>query len=580
MARYFRCTIHWSASVLLMLGMMMGMSAARASDISPTFSVDRLKRDTRILSSDAYEGRAPLSAGEDKAIAYISWAMHEAGLKPGAHGSFLQPVPLVQTETLASPTPRFEVTGNAKAVAFSYGKDVTLNTRRNLSQVTLAGTDVVFVGYGIHAPEHHWNDYEGVDVHGKTVLILVNDPDWQNPLGVGAFGGAAMTYYGRWTYKYEEAARQGAAAAIIVHSDASAGYPFSVLTSSLSGPRVSLDHTNEPLLVEAWITHAGAEKLMALAGENLDQLTKAAGTPGFRARPLGIAAKFDFKVNARTGMSNNVVGVLPGKSHPNEYVLYTAHWDHLGHCRPDDTGDDICNGAIDNASGVAGLLELARAFHRRGSAGRSVIFMATTGEEYGLLGSQYYATHPIYPLADTVADIDIDPLSYMLGATKDISLVADQTELARIVREAATAQGRIVTPDTLPEAGMRYRSDTLSFSRAGLPVVLLGNGIDVIGKPPGWGSKKLDDYVTHRYHQPSDAYDPQWDWSGAVQDLGLYFGIGLRLANGRDWPNWFVNDEFRVARDAVLKATCAEEVNEKSARLSTGASSVSRCISP
>jgi Zn-dependent M28 family amino/carboxypeptidase len=446
--------------------------------------------------------------------------------------------------------------------------------------VTLAGTDVVFVGYGVDAPERHWNDYQGVDVRGKTVLILVNDPDWQNPLGVGAFGGAAMTYYGRWTYKYEEAARHGAAAAIIVHGDAAAGYPFSVLTSSLSGTRVSLDHTNEPLLVEAWITHAGAEKLVALAGESLDQLTKAAGTPGFRGRPLGLAAKFDFKVNARAGLSNNLVGVLSGKTHPDEYVLYTAHWDHLGRCRPDDTGDDICNGAIDNASGVAGLLELARAFHRKGATGRSVIFMATTGEEYGLLGSQYYAAHPVYPLADTVADIDIDPLSYMLGATKDISLVADQTELAGIVREAAAAQGRTVTPDTLPEAGMRYRSDTLSFSRAGLPVVVLGNGIDVIGKPPGWGSRKLDDYVTHRYHQPSDAYDPQWDWSGAVQDMGLYFAIGQRLANGRDWPNWFVNDEFRMARDAVLKAACAQEADEKSARLSTASSSDSRCRSP
>jgi len=430
-----------------------------------------------------------------------------------------------------------------------------------------------FVGQwlGIHAPERHWDDYEGVDVRGKTVLILVNDPDWQNPLGVGAFGGAAMTYYGRWTYKYEEAARQGAAAAIIVHSDAAAGYPFSVLTSSLSGPRVSLDHSNEPLLVEAWITRVGAEKLVALAGERLDSLTKAAGTPGFRARSLGIAAKFDFKVNARTGMSNNVVGVLPGKAHPDEYVLYTAHWDHLGRCRPDDKGDDICNGAIDNASGVAGLLELARAFHRKGGADRSVIFMATTGEEYGLLGSQYYATHPLYPLAHTVADIDIDPLSYMLGATRDISLVADQTELARTVREAAAAQGRTVTPDTLPEAGMRYRSDTLSFSRAGLPVVVLGNGIDVIGKPPGWGSRQLDDYVTHRYHQPSDAYDPHWDWSGAVQDLDLYFGIGLRLAEGRDWPNWFANDEFRAARDAVLKAACSD---------ATSASGPSRCSSP
>jgi len=295
MARDYRCTTHRNAGVLLMMGMLIGMSAACASDASPSFSVDQLKRDTRILSSDAFEGRAPLSAGEDKAIAYIGAAMHAAGLKPGAHGSFLQAVPLVQTETLADPTPRFEVTGNARTVAFSYGKDITLNTRRNLSRVALPGTDVLFVGYGIHAPERHWDDYEGVDVRGKTVLILVNDPDWQNPLGVGAFGGAAMTYYGRWTYKYEEAARQGAAAAIIVHSDAAAGYPFSVLTSSLSGPRVALDHSNEPLLVEAWITHAGAEKLVALAGERLDSLTKGCRDTGLQGAFAGDRGEVRFQ---------------------------------------------------------------------------------------------------------------------------------------------------------------------------------------------------------------------------------------------------------------------------------------------
>lgn len=551
----------WKAGLLVMAaGWLVVLGAAKAAGAAPAFSVENLKHDTQVLSSDAFEGRGPLSVGEDKTVAYVAAAMKRVGLEAGADGSYLQAVPLLQTETLTSPAPRLQVVGRSGSLDFAYGRDVTLNTRRNTTQIDLRGSQVIFVGYGVNAPEHHWNDYEGTDVRGKTVLILVNDPDWRSPRGHGAFGGAAMTYYGRWMYKYEEAVRQGAAAAIIIHSDASAGYPFSVLTSSLSGARVSLDRADGGaglLAVEAWMTHAAAERLVGLVGQNLEQLEKAAAKPGFKARPVGLTANIAFKVGSRHGVSKNVLGLLPGKRHPDEYVLYTAHWDHLGHCPPDQSGDGICNGAIDNASGVAGLLELARAFKHAKATSRSILFMATTGEEYGLLGSEYYATHPVYPLARTVADIDMDPLSYMSGRTRDISLVADQTELAGVVRRVAATQGRVVTPDSEPEAGMRYRSDTLSFSRAGLPVVVLGGGIDVIGKPPGWGRAKLADYDEHNYHQPSDTYDPHWDWSGAVQDLALYFGIGAQLANGRTWPNWYHNDEFRAARDAVLVAGCA-----------------------
>jgi Zn-dependent M28 family amino/carboxypeptidase len=463
---------------------------------------------------------------------------------------------MLQVETLKSPAPKIEIAGHFGSLSFTYQRDVTLNTRRSTSEVDLRASEVVFVGYGVNAPERRWNDYAGVDVHGKTVLILINDPDWRNPLGQGPFGGAAMTYYGRWMYKYEEAARQGAAAAVIIHTDAAAGYPFSVLTSSLGGARVSLDRPGGDAglpAVEAWITHSAAKHLIESAGRDLDELERAAATPGFVAQPLGVTANFSFKVKSVRGISRNVVGLLPGKRRAGEYVLYTAHWDHLGHCPRDQSGDDICNGAIDNATGVAGLLELAREFRRTGSTGRSIIFVATTGEEYGLLGSEYYAGHPVFPLAKTVAEIDLDPLSFMLGRTRDISLVADQTELAGIVRQVAASQGRVVTPDSAPERGNRYRSDTLSFARAGVPVVLLGNGIDVIGKPPGWGEQTLAAYYNHHYHQPSDSYDPHWDWSGALQDMALYFGIGQRLANGTSWPNWYANDEFRAVRDAVFR---------------------------
>jgi Zn-dependent M28 family amino/carboxypeptidase len=526
------------------------VSPAAASE---SFSLQHLEHDTQILSSDAFEGRAPLTPGEDKAVTYIARAMQQIGLEPGAGSSYLQAVPMVQTETLRTPAPRFTVTGPGGSTSFTYRRDVTLNTDRDTPEVDFESSDVVFVGYGIDAPEHHWNDYAGVDARGKTVIILVNDPDWRNPVGKGEFGGAAMTHYGRWDYKLKEAARHGAAAAVIVHSDAAAGYPFSVVSSSLGAARDSLDRP-APLVVESWITHSAAEKLFRAAGRNLEQLETVASTPGFTAIPLNLKASFDFRVRSQRGVSRNVIGILPGKTRPHEYVIYTAHWDHLGRCPPDKSGDDICNGAIDNASGVAGLLELARAFRRYGPTDRSIVFISTTGEEQGLLGSEYYATHPSYPPAKTVAEIDMDPLNLMIGATRDISLVADQTELADIVRRVAASQHRIVTPDSAPEQGNRYRSDTLSFARAGVPVVLVSGGLDVIGKPKGWGQRASDLYNELHYHQPSDAYNPNWDWSGALQDLHFFYRVGDQLARGNSWPNWYPNDEFRGARDAVLKA--------------------------
>ncbi|HZT03523.1 MAG TPA: M28 family peptidase [Steroidobacteraceae bacterium] len=533
------------------------VALASTAAAAESFSLQHLRRDTRILSSDAFEGRAPLTPGEDKTVSYIVHAMKQIGLEPGVGNSYLQPVPMVQTETLRRPEPQFTMTGPSGSARFVYQRDITLNTERDTPDIDLRSAAVVFVGYGIDAPEHHWNDYAGVDVRGKTVIILVNDPDWRNPAGKGEFGGAAMTHYGRWDYKFEEAARQGAAAALVIHSDAAAGYPFSIVSSSTGAARDSLDRPGSSV-VESWITHSAAERLFRAAGQNLDRLEESASKPGFKAIPLDVKASIHFEVRSKRGLSKNVIGVLPGKSRPNEYVIYTAHWDHLGRCPPDRSGDDICNGAIDNASGVAGLLELARAFRRYGPTDRSIVFISTTGEEQGLLGSEYYATHPVYPLAKTVAEIDLDPLNLMIGATRDISLVADQTELAAIVRRVAASQHRVVTPDSAPEQGNRYRSDTLSFARAGVPVVLVSGGLDVIGKPRGWGQHAFDVYNELHYHQPSDSYDPNWDWSGALQDLQFFYRVGDRLARGTGWPNWYPNDEFRAARDAVLQAARAD----------------------
>jgi Zn-dependent M28 family amino/carboxypeptidase len=527
-------------------------TSAEAED----FSLRRLQSDTQILSSDAFEGRAPLTPGEQKAVAFIASTMREIGLRPGAGNSFLQPVPIIRTRTLTDPVPHFSVVGSSGRAEFKYQQEVTLNTGLGTSSVELLRSPIVFVGFGITAPERGWDDYAGVDVRGKTVLILVNDPDWRNAASKGPFGGKAMTYYGRYDYKFEEAARQGAAAAILIHSDASAGYPFSVPASSLAAATAALDSSDRSssgLLVQSWIAHGAAATLVGLGGTSLDDLETAAAAPGFRARELDVRANISFKVRSTRGVSNNVIGLLPGTERPDEYLLYTAHWDHLGRCPPDSIGDDICNGAIDNAVGVAGLLELARAF-RREPPKRSILFLATTGEEQGFLGSRHYVENPIYPLAKTVAQIDMDPLNFMLGATRDISLIADQTELAETVRRVAASQNRTVTPDTAPEQGNRYRSDTLSFSRAGVPVVLVGVGSDVIGKPRGWGQQQLDRYYELHYHQPSDAYDPKWDWTGALQDLEFFYRVGDRLAETRAWPNWYPHDEFRRARDAVLAA--------------------------
>ena len=516
--------------------------------------IARLKRDTKLLSSDELGGRAPLTHGEEKTTRFIEAEMRSAGLFPGAGTSFVQPVPLLQLETLRSPTPRFEVTGPPGTVKLEYGRDLTLNARRQASQVSLDNSELVFVGYGISAIDKDWDDYAGVDVRGKTVLILINDPDWKETSRKGRFEGSAMTYYGRWMYKYEEAARHGAAAAVIIHQDESAGYPFKVLTSSLAGARFSLDKGNtQKLAAEAWITRGAAQKVLALAGWTFADLERKASMPGFRAIPLGLSTSIHFRVASNKGVSKNVLGIVPGKRRPREYVLYTAHWDHLGRCPADKTGDDICNGAIDNATGVAGLLELARAYRRGPPPERSIVFLATTGEEYGLLGSEYYATHPVYPLARTVAEIDIDPLSFMLGRTRDVSMIADQTELTATVRDVAAKQRRIVTPDPAPELGSRYRSDTLSFARAGVPIIYMQGGIDVRDRPPGTGRAALGRYFEHDYHQPSDEYHEEWDWSGALEDLDLYYRVGRDLADRTDWPNWFAKDEFRGARDQVLE---------------------------
>ena len=509
--------------------------------------VMQLKRDTEILSSDEYEGREPGTPGEDKTVRYLSERMAAAGLKPGANGGWFQDVPLV-TITADGKAADLKVGGTT----YKYNDDVVLWTKRQVPSVSLSNSDLVFVGYGVNAPERNWNDYAGVDVKGKTVVILVNDPDWQNKPGEGAFEGRAMTYYGRWTYKYEEAARQGAAGAIIIHDTEPAAYGWATVTSSWTGPQIDMDRADkgaDRVAVEGWITKEAAAKLFGAAGQDLGQLVEAAKRPGFKAVPLKAKASASFGNEIRRYGSKNVVGVLPGAKRPDEYVLYTAHWDHLGRCPADKSGDDICNGALDNATGTAGLLALAQAFGKTGAPERSVIFLAVTGEESGLLGSQYYAENPLYPLAQTVGGINMDGLN-IIGSTNDVVVIGGgKSELEEYLKRHTGEQNRVIVSEPTAEKGFFYRSDHFSLAKLGVPMLYADSGNDVIGKGKEWGQAQADAYTAQHYHLPSDEYDPNWNWDGAVQDLRLYYAIGRQLADGTAWPNWYPTAEFRAARD-------------------------------
>ena len=526
------------------------LSAAIARDAPPpVISVETLKDVTRTLSSDAYEGRKPTTPAEDKTTAYIVARFKAAGLKPGNHGSWFQPVPLVEL-TAQSVSP-LTFSGGKTPVSLAYRSDLVIASYREVPKVELRNSDVVFVGYGINAPERGWNDYAGLDVHGKTVVILVNDPDWQTPGRDGLFEGRAMTYYGRWTYKFEEAARQGAAAAIIVHDSEPAAYGWGVVQSSWTGPQLELDakgdHMDQSQAV-GWMQLAKAKELFASAGQDFDALSDAAKHKGFKAVPLGVKASISFTNTIRRRASKNVIGVLPGTIAPNDWIFYTAHWDHLGHCDAV-KGDGICNGALDNASGVAGLVALAEAQAKAGPARRSMAFMSVTAEESGLLGSRYYAEHPIYPLARTVGGVNMDGLN-VNGRAKDFVITgAGKSELEDLIVPLVAAQDRVIKPEPNPERGGYFRSDHFSFAKLGVPMLDGGSGEDLRVGGEAAGHAASLDYIANRYHKPQDEYDPKWDWSGAVEDLTLYYRLGRQLASGNSWPNWYKTAEFRAIRD-------------------------------
>ena len=537
-------------SMLLSIVLLGASAVAQTPAASPAISVNTLRTVTETLSSDAFEGRAPTTPGEEKTVAYLIERMKAAGLKPGNKGAWTQDVPMVEI-TAENVTP-MTFSGGKTPVSLDYRTDFVGATYRVVPKITIKDSPVVFVGYGITAPERGWDDYAGVDVRGKTVVILVNDPDWQTPGKDGPFEGRAMTWYGRWPYKFDNAAKHGAAAAIIVHDTEPAAYGWPVVQSSWTGAQYELDETGNHMdqsQTVGWMQLPKAQQLFASVGKDLLALSDAAKVKGFKPVPLGMTMSVGFTNAVKRSASRNVVGILPGTAKADEYVLYSAHWDHLGRCDAVN-GDDICNGALDNASGVAALVALAEAHGKAGPAKRSLVFMAVTAEESGLLGSRYYAEHPLYPLAKTVGGVNMDGLG-INGATKDFTLTgAGKSEIEDLVKPIVAAGGRTVVPEPNPERGGYYRSDHFSLAKLGVPMLYGDGGEDLAAGGTAAGHAATLDYIANRYHKPADQYDPKWNWDGAVQDLTVYYQLGRKLADDTTlWPNWYPTSELRAIRD-------------------------------
>ena len=533
-----------------------GPTAVPAARIDPQAILDRIK----VISSDEYEGRAPGTKGEELTVRYLEDEFKKLGLQPGnTDGTYIQKVPLVGiTGTNSQP---LTVAKGAQKQTFKWSDEVVAWTKHVADGASIKDSDLVFAGYGVEAPEFNWNDFKDADIKGKTIIVLVNDPQIPDPgdpskLDPKMFNGNAMTYYGRWTYKFEEGARKGAAGILIVHETGPAGYPFSVVQGNLREKfdLVTPDKNMGRAAIEAWITLDAAKRILKMAGQDFDTLKKQALSRDFKPVPLNLKASLAVRNTLRTLDSQNVVAKVEGSDPTlkNEYVVYTAHWDHLGIGAPVN-GDKIYNGALDNASGVAQLLEIANAFAKaQPRPKRSILFLMVTAEEQGLLGSQYYSVTPIYPLAKTLANINIDGVNQW-GRTKDITVVGmGASDLDDYLRDAAAEQNRTLRPDPEPEKGFYYRSDHFNFAKQGVPALYTDTGIDYIGKPPEYSKQKRDEYTEKDYHAPSDEVKPDWDLSGASEDAQLLYVVGYRVANADKFPEWKPGNEFKAKREQML----------------------------
>lgn len=505
------------------------------------------------LADDSFEGRAPATPGGIAASQWIADEMARIGLEPGYEGSYFQPVSLLAV-SLDAEASSFDVSFEGEPLGLSMGEDIVYWSKLNASDITVENSDLVFVGYGVVAPEYGWDDYADLDVEGRTVVMLVNDPGYANP-DSGLFNGNAMTYYGRWTYKYEEAARQGAAAVILIHQTAPASYGWNVVSGSWSGTQ--LDLAREPgegqfANVESWVTEDRARQMFDLAGLDFDALTASASQPGFTPVEMsGLSASGQLANSAETMDSRNVVGVVPGTTRPDEYILYTAHWDHIGIRDVPEGEDGLYNGAVDNATGTAAILEIGEAFAANPGE-RSVMILAVTAEESGLLGSAYYGENPIVPFDQTVGGLNIDAI-LPTGRARDVVVVGHgASELEDLLTEAAAEQDRYIVPDPNPEAGYFYRSDHIELAKHGVPMLYADGGFDLREGGNEAGMAIGEDYRANRYHGPADEYSADWNMEGMVEDTALFFTVGSRLANSDDWPNWYEGNEFRALRDAQM----------------------------
>jgi Zn-dependent M28 family amino/carboxypeptidase len=506
-----------------------------------------LMKDITALASDEFQGRKPFTIGEEKTLAYLEKRFKEIGLQPGNGNSYLQEVPMV--EMLSVPQGNLVIHGKKGDLKLTYLDQYVAATKQVKENVAINKSEMVFAGFGIVAPEYNWNDYAGLDVKGKTVVVMVNDPGFYDST---LFKGKThtMTYYGRWTYKFEEAARQGATGILIIHDVLPASYGWSVVRSGWSKPKLDLQTPDDNMsraVVEGWLTQESAKQLFQLAGVP-DSVMNQAKHPGFKAVPLGLDATLALHNKIRKSVSHNVAALLPGTERKNEYIIYSAHWDHLG-VGEAINGDSIYNGALDNASGVAGLLELATGFSKlKHAPKRSVLFLALTGEEQGLLGSEYYATHPIYPIKSTVADINMDVLNFF-GRTKDITIIGKgQSELDEYAAKAAEKQGRFTVPEANPSGGWFFRSDHFNFAKVGIPSLYPGSGMQSLEHDSAWAPEHAAMYGKDHYHSPFDQIDASWELSGMVEDVRFLFDVGVTLSNEDNFPQWKEGSEFKSKR--------------------------------
>jgi Zn-dependent M28 family amino/carboxypeptidase len=547
MTRFFASAA--AVAVLVLSGAASAQQAA--SPVDPA----RLEQHIKVLSDDSFEGRGPATEGEKKSIAYIADQMKQIGLAPaGPNGSYFQDVPL---NRFLTKNVVMSITEGGQTKAFTQGEQAVIQTKLPRDHISIKDAPLVFVGYGVKAPERNWDDFKGVDLKGKIMVVLVNDPDFENPAST-TFGGPAMTYYGRWTYKYQEAAREGALGTLIIHETKPASYGWNTVKNSNANAQFDIvrkDPAKEHAPMAGWIQLDEAKALFASAGLDFDAEKEKAKRPDFK--PVEIkGAKFnaEFDVDHSTITSHNVAGILKGTKRPDETVIYSAHWDHLGVGLPDASGDRIYNGAVDNATGVADVLELARAFKNAPPTDRSVLFLTVTAEEKGLLGSEYYANNPLVSNDKTAGVINLDAEG-VFGPTRDVSVSGSgQVSLEDDIAAYAAKQGRTLSPDSNPGAGHFYRSDHFPFAKAGVPAVSFNSGDDLVQGGKARGKQLADEYTEKRYHQPADEWQESYDLTGQAQDLALVYALGRDLANSTRWPDWKPGSEFKALRDKSAAA--------------------------